>query len=195
MSTIRDQLSSALKWRAESIAAIVLISGACEGLGLLDADFWMDSGDGEFYKDKSIPGPYIKLEPRHVPGIAFGMSKEGPTIGLVDTTPTLGDAAQILLPKVGKWAKDFDETRNLIRLVGEFKGVRIVLQDTPPDTCTVRKIEEDVEVPEKIIAAHTEKKIRYVMEGDCDPLMTARDTQAESVGPVAVAEEEHHEQL
>jgi hypothetical protein len=192
--SIKDQLHSQLKWRAESLAATTAIINACEGLGLLDADFYIDSGDCEYVGDKSISGPYIRLEPKHVPGVVMRMRDGSPTLSLVDTTPTLGDAATVLLPKVGRWEKSFDESRNLIQLTGQYKGVRIVLQDAPPDTCKVRKVEEEVEVPEKVIAARTEKKVRYVMEGDCDPLLTARDTQPESVGNVAIAEEEQHGQ-
>lgn len=173
--SVKEQLATQLKWRAESLAAIVTITNACEGLGIADADFYLDCGDTEYIGDKRIEGPYIKLSPRHVSGIAFGISNEGPTLEVVDTTPTLSDAARILLPKVGKWEKSFDGEHNLIQLTGYYRGVRVVLEDTPPDTCTVHKIEEEVEVLEQVVAAHTEKKVRYVLEGDCDPLMTARD--------------------
>lgn len=189
--SVRDQLNEQLNWRVASIAAIVTVRKAFEGLGLLDADFYAEFGDGEWCVDKVIDGPYIRLEPRHIAGVAFGMTAEGPAIGLVDTTPTLGDAAKVLLPKVGKWEKSFNGELNLIRLTGYYNGVRIVLQDTPPDTCTVRKVEEEVEIPEKVIAAHTEKKVRYVLEGDCDPLMTARETQSESVGAVEQEDAAH----
>lgn len=182
--SVRDQLNEQIMWRAQSMASIVIVRKAFEGLGLLDADFYAEFGDGEWCTDKVIDGPYIRLEPRHVAGIAFGMTAEGPTIGLVDTTPTLGDAAKALLPKVGKWEKSFNDELNLIRLTGHYNGVRIVLQDTPPDTCTVRKVVEEVEIPEKVIVAHTEKKIRYVLEGGCDPLMTASAAQPVTGGAV-----------
>jgi hypothetical protein len=183
VATIREQINRQYSWRAQSLASVSLVEQAMLGLELLDADFYADFGENEYYNNKSIAGPYIVLEPKHLLGIAFTFGG----LAIVDTTPTIGDAAQVLLPKVGKWTKSFDEANNLIRLTGEFKGVRIVLQDKPPDTCKVHKIEEDVEVPEKVVPAHTEKKIHYVMEGDCDPLMTTRSTQSE---PVRVNTEE-----
>lgn len=171
MSTVREQFQQRYEWQAEQIAVTHQLREAAKNLGLLDADFYMDFGDGEYRDGRLIPGPYIKLDPKHVPGIALSMGLDGPTMHVVDTTPTLADAARLLMPKIGKWKKSFDEESNLLKLEGEYKGVRIILQDTPPETCTVEKIEEEVEVPEQVIAAHTETKVRYVLKGDCDPLL------------------------
>jgi hypothetical protein len=152
--TVKDQLNSRLSGMAKAISTIARIEEAVAALGLLDADIYLNSGDGEWFDGKCIPGPYIRFQPHEV---------------LMDPSGTLPDAARALLGKVGKWEKGFDAQNNLLRLTGTLLGVRIVLEDTPPSTCTVRAIEEEVEVPAR--EAYTEKQVRYVLEGDCDPLL------------------------
>lgn len=188
--TVRDQIVSKVNYHAREIGAMSLIQDVMEDLKLLDVEFWPDIGNGEYVDGKLIDGPYVKLTPRHTPGVVFGMSSEGPTLALVDTTPTLGDAAIALLPKVGKWTKGYNADSNLISVTGHYRGVRIVIQDTPPDTCTVEKVEEEVVVPAQ--PERTEKRVRYVLKGDCDPLSTARTQQPESVGEEATRNVEGH---
>ncbi len=155
MSTLQEQLNQRYAWQAKMIAETSQLEAAFEGLGLLNVTCWPDFGSDEYVDGKLVKGLYIKLTPSQV-----------------GDHSTLADAAQALLTKVGRWTKSFDATNNLIQLTGEYRNVRIVVQDAPPATCTVQKVEEEVEVPEQIIAAHTETKVRYVMVGDCDPLMT-----------------------
>ena len=182
---IIDQINSRYSWQAKMLADTSKIEEAFKGLELLEADFWADFGQTEYFAGKAVEGLYIKLEPKNVPGIAWTMEGGETSLSVVDTTPTLGDAARVLLYKVGKWTKEFDGDNNRIRLIGEYKGVRIILEDTPPETCTVEKIEEEVEVPEKVIPAHKEIKTRFVLKGDCDPLLTEREVQPEPVGNIS----------
>ena len=77
-----------------------------------------------------------------------------------------------LLPKVHEFDKSFDETRNQLKYTAVYKDVRVVLISSPPNTCKIEKVEEEVEVPEVVTPVHTEKKVRYVMMGDCDPLLS-----------------------
>lgn len=187
--TLRNRLGTQYRDYATNMAALRSIEIVAEDLGIIDLDFYIDFGisdyktlDGEF-KDL---GPYLKLEPAHVPGVGFGMNKDGPTMELTDTTPTLGEAARLLLSKIGQLDKSYDEDTNKIRLTGTYKGVRIILEDTPPSTCTVEKIEEEVEVPEKVIAAHTEKQVRYKLVGDCEPLMKKEKISLDKESPTVI---------
>lgn len=169
---VKEEILLKYSAHAKSIAQISQLESVLEDLGLMDVDVWMDFGTGFMEGEKYVDKPYINVEPRHLPGIAIGLNRAGePTMALVDTTPTLRDAALALLPKVGKWEKSFDPVNNLVILTAYYKDVRLRLTDAPPSTCTVEKVEEEVEVPEKVTPAHTEKKVRYVLKGDCDPLL------------------------
>jgi hypothetical protein len=183
--TVRGQLQDKVRYHAKEIGALSLIQSVMEELELLDVEFWPTLGNDEYVDGKSVPGPFVRLSPKHVLGVAIGLTNDGPTLSLVDTTPTLGDAALALLPKVGKWTKGYDADRNQISVTGYYKGVRIVIEDTPPDTCKVQEIEEDVMIPasEELIV----KRRRYVLVGDCDPLTSARTVQPESAGGAAIA--------
>ena len=175
MSTVREQIQNSYANYAKTLARIGMIETVAEDLGLAEMEFYLEyRTEDTDYRTWQDRGPYIKLQPHHVPGLTAAYQ-------LVDTTPTLADAARVLMPKVGRLEKSFDEDKNKIRLTGVYNGVRVILEDTPPSTCTVEKIEEEVEVPEQVIEAHTEKKVRYVLKGDCDPLM-AREQVADATG-------------
>jgi len=183
--SIQEQISNQVRYHAKETAALFQLEEEFRELGILNADYWPSFGTSRWENGKYTETPYVKLEPRHIKGIAFGFDDEGPTLRLVDASPTLGDAARILLPKVHKWDKSFDETQNKIRLTAKFMGVDVILEDAPPETCTVEKVEEEIEVPEKVVPAHTEKKVRYVLKGDCDPLLSARTEQVEPIAQEA----------
>ena len=174
MSTLREQFDHDFRYYAEQIGKFWQLREVVEELGLLDLDIYVNKGtswyDSEAHKST---GPYIELEPRHVPGIGIRAvgppDLEGIAFGLTDTTPTLGDAAKVLLPKIGRFEKGYDARNNLLTLTAHYKGVRIVLKDTPPDTCTVEKVEEEEELPAS--PAYTRTVTRYRLIGDCNPLL------------------------
>jgi hypothetical protein len=95
----------------------------------------------------------------------------------------MAETARALLPAVGKFAKKFDETTGQLSLLADLDGIRISLEGAPPSTCTVEKVVEEIEVPAK--EAHTEKTTRYVMVGDCDPLLKPPEPE-----PVTVPEDD-----
>lgn len=172
--SMRRQLMDQYRNYAKSIGGVRMLEQAAEDLKIIDMDAYMDFGisqykmvDGEFQD----LGPFIKLTPRHVAGIRFMIEGGDLSVGVVDTSMTLSEAARVLLPKIGHLDKSYDEDNNKILLTGSYRGVRIILEDTPPETCTVEKVEEEVEVPEKVIAAHTKKRTRFKLVGDCEPLM------------------------
>jgi hypothetical protein len=132
-------------------------------LGLLeieDYDVYMNSYGEDL--------PSVRLRPKHIPGLAADFQT------VTDTTPTLADAVKALLPKVGRFEKGFDEGANEITMTATFKGVKIVLRDATPSTCTVEKVEE--EVPSRVVGGY--KTTKYRLVGDCDPLLS----QTEAAG-------------
>lgn len=76
----------------------------------------------------------------------------------------------ILLSKVHKFNKEFKEKSGTFEYTGTYvneeEEITITLEVTPT-TCTIEKIEEEVEIP-----ARKEKRVRYVPVGDCNPLMS-----------------------
>lgn len=170
MGAIREQFANQYEYHAVECAKINRIQEVVEELGLMDKNFYLSMGTCQYVDGKYL-GPYLSITPQHLAGVSLWDKAGNIGLYLTDTTPTLADCAKLLLPKVGKWEKSFDETTNEIVLKTEYKGVRIQLRDRTPETCTVEKVEETVEVPEETIAAHTETRVRYVLKGDCDPLL------------------------
>lgn len=161
MSTLKEQLGWQYRYLAEQSARYFQIEEVLEELGLLDVNTY-DVYFGTY------GGATVTIRPKHVLGLLADFQT------VVDTTPTLADAAKHWLPKVGKWEKGFNEASNEITLTGEYKGVKIVLVDATPATCTVETVEEEVEVP-----ATSYKKRKYVLKGDCDPLLTPAEVGQE----------------
>lgn len=113
----------------------------------------------------------VVIQPSHTPGIGIFTDGHNIDLAITDTTPVLAQIARLLLPKVGKFEKGFNQQQNMLTLTCTYRDVILVLTDAPPKTCTVERVEEEVDIPEKVVPAHKEKKVRYVMVGDCDPLM------------------------
>jgi hypothetical protein len=79
---------------------------------------------------------------------------------------------RMLIEKVKKFDKNFDTSSGTMSLSAEYNGVKVILQYNPPKTCTVERVEEEIEIPEKpAIPAHKEKVVRFVTKGDCVPIM------------------------
>ena len=171
--TLRSQIAQQYSYHAKESGKLNMLEGIADELGLLDLEYYFQFGTSSYENGKSVEVPYITLEPRHVPGVGIFMERRMglPELHIVDTTPTLADAAKALISKVGAFRKSFDDKNNIIRLTAVYKGVEIRLEDKPPDTCTVERVEEEVKVAEQVIPAHVEKLVRWVMTGDCDPLM------------------------
>ena len=80
-----------------------------------------------------------------------------------------------LLPLVGKFDKGYDSDTNQLTLKATCQGVAITFKAAPPDTCTVEMDEEEVEVPEEIVEAHTETRRTYRLVGDCPPMTQPKE--------------------
>ena len=170
MTTIAQKVSEDMKWRIEAVALGYQLDAAIRELGIADLEAYsFVSWDYDTTLGRQTVS--IMIEPAHEPGVGFFLNADGLEMGITDTTPLLGSIAHKMLPMVGKFTKGFDEERNKITLTATYKGIKIVLSDQTPDTCHVEKVVEEVEVPEKVIPAHTEKRVKYVLAGDCDPLM------------------------
>ena len=171
--SLREDFASSYWYHAQECGRLAAIEKVAEELGLLNKDVYIVHGTSRYHKGK-WSGPYLQLEPRHLMGI--GLTTDGRTIdmGVVETTPTLAECARLLLPKVGRFEKSFDENTNEIVLTAEYRGVTIILKDRTPETCTVERIEEEVEIPETVTPAHTEKRVKYALKGDCDPLLSSK---------------------
>ena len=187
MNYEKSRLSDMVKYHATEITRLSLLETVMEEFGLFEMDYYFEWGTSRYVEGKDAERPYLKLEPRHTPGLAFVGGKGGPEIVVTETTPTLAEAARILLPKIGTFQKSFNERENQIVLTGTYNGVDIILHDKPPETCTVETVEEEVEVA--AVPAHVEKRVRYVLKGDCDPLL-ARDGLPTGADLDAVAQEQ-----
>jgi hypothetical protein len=162
--SVRDDMNGHLLYHAEQIGKYQRIAEVLTDLGLMDLDMYVSFHTGYWSSEThSDLGPTVELEPRHVIGLMADFQT------LTDTTPTLAEAARVLLPKVGRFEKSYDGDRNEIRLTAVYKGVRVVLRDTPPDTCKVEEVVENVVVP--ATAERTETRRKYRLVGECEPLL------------------------
>jgi hypothetical protein len=172
---LKEEFQRIVEYHATEMSRLCALKDVVTELGILEMDIYPSWGTHETNWDlpatEREKGPYIKLKPRHVMEIDFFMQGGAPTLGLVDTAPTLSEAMRLLLPKVGKFEKSYDSEKNLLKLTANFKGVRIILEDTPPETCHVEKVEYEEEIPEHVEPARTVKKVKYNLVGDCDPLL------------------------
>lgn len=168
MSTLRERVGWQYRYFAEQSAKYFRIEEVLRELDLLDVNTY----DVYFSTYGELT---VTIRPKHVLGLLADFQT------VVDTTPTLADAAKFWLPKVGKWEKGFNGESNEITLTGEYKGVRIVLIDATPDTCTVEKVEEVVDLP-----AHSYVRRKYVLKGDCDPLLASQSAE----GAVSLSDNE-----
>lgn len=155
MTTIGQQVQETLiqdtKWLGNLLAMLNLIRDS----GLYDDEAYVCL-QTYCFSDSDLP--YLKISPTSELGMA--------------------ELAKKLLPFVGKFEKRFDEERNHVMLTGMYSGFKVILWDDTPKTCRVKKVEEDVLVPEKIVPAHTEKRIRYKLIGDCDPVLAEKAVEA-----------------
>jgi hypothetical protein len=178
MSTIAQKVNEAMKWRAEAVALGSQLSTAMEQLGIADLEAYAYvSWDYDAAAGRQTVS--ITIQPEHAPGVGRLAMQ------LTDTTPLLGHIASKILPNVGKFIKGFDEQRNRLTLTATYNGIKIILTDEPPNTCHVEKVIEEVVVPERVIPEHTEKRVRYQLSGDCDPIMegVVTELEEESDGP------------
>jgi hypothetical protein len=174
--SLKDSFLSSFKWAAESQAKTYQIYNVADELGLLDVP------DDDYYADFSIYGdtPYIRLAffDRNAISVAFEHV-------VTESAQLMATKAKELLPKVGEFGKRFSNTDNRLQLVASYKGVEIILEAKPPHTCTVETVTEEVEVPEQVIPARKETRTRYVLKGDCDPLMKSTEVATQTIsGPV-----------
>ena len=170
MTTIAQKVSEDMKWRIEAVALGYQLDAAMRELGIADLEAYAYvSWDYDTTLGRQTVS--IMIEPEHAPGVGLFLADGELSMALTDTTPLLGSIAHKMLPMVGKFTKGFDEERNKITLTANYKGIKIVLSDQTPNTCHVERVEETVVVPEKVIPEHTEKRVKYVLAGDCDPLM------------------------
>lgn len=74
-----------------------------------------------------------------------------------------------LLPFVKTFEKGLNENTGKFELSGFYGDVAIIISGSPPESCTVEVEDVEEEIPAS--PARTEVHKRFVMKGDCDPLM------------------------
>lgn len=168
--SLKDDILWQYSYHAAKLAKTMVVEKAAKELGLFERDdisAWLQQTGTD------VPELQISFKP-------------GVTVFLEAIRPAtyMAELAKELLPKVGRWDKGFDETNNHLTLSTVYGGVKIILTAEPPKTCQVELIEENIEVPEKVIPAHTETKKRFVLKGDCDPLMASKEGE---ISPETVA--------
>lgn len=168
MKAVAEELNETIRYHAESIGEYVILKKIAEELGL-QAD-----------SVSSYPHPY-EGKNAYVVLHYYGW-------GTSESSEQAAAMAKQILPKVGRIEKSFNEDTRDMEMRCTYKGIDIILRFSTPNTCTVEKVEEEVEVPEvPAVPAHTEKKVRYVLKGDCDPLMSkVAETPEETVSEVPV---------
>jgi len=154
MYDLKDNLHNLFVVDAESQSKTFRLYQAAQELGLL-----VNLSSAVTYTNLNRWGDHISIS------LSFADSNE------------MANMARVLLPKVGTFRKQFEERTGHIGVVGEYKGVQIMLDVPAPSTCHVEVVEEEVEVPEQVIEAHTVTKRRYVLTGDCDPLLQPSVTE------------------
>jgi hypothetical protein len=166
--TVKVHLREHLERDARFLSNLVRMQQAVKDLGIDDLEAYVTITSYAFGDDL----PEIIIHPLHTPGIGiFGGGLEEIALKVVDTTPLMSQIARKMLPVVGRLEKGFDAERNEVSLTAVYLGIRIVIKDETPKTCSVERVEEEIDVPEKIVPAHKEKKVTYKLVGDCDPLL------------------------
>lgn len=168
MPTVKGELDKQLEQDSKFLSNIALMREISRELGLDNVEAYIHVTSYSFSDDEL---PSIVIHPSHTPEVGIFMDGGGPALNLVDTTPRLAQIARLLLPKVGKLEKGFDEQNNQVTLTCVYRGIKIVVKDETPKTCGVERVEEVIDVPEKIVPAHQEKRVRYRLVGDCDPIL------------------------
>jgi hypothetical protein len=163
---VKDEITGELRRRSEHIANLIKVARVVDALGLAELEVTYAVANTYLGPDEL---PSITIYPAHVPGIALGIAEEGPTLDIVETAPGLAEIVRLLLPKCGKLDKSYDEQSNQLTVRGTYEGVDIIIHDTPPATCTVESVVEEVEIPAR--PASVEKRTRYKLVGDCVPLL------------------------
>lgn len=166
--TVKQHLEAELQTQSSYLANVVRMQQVVKDLGIEELDAYIDT---QVYSFSDDDPPRITITPRHVPGI--GLFSDGPggfDMRVVDSTPILSQIARRILPKVGKLEKGFNEQYNYMTLTAMYNGIKIVIKDETPKTCTVECVEEEIEVPEQLVPAHTKKVVKFRLVGDCDPI-------------------------
>lgn len=174
MNIYKAQLIQSYSSIGEQAAKVAQLQAAADAIGLADV---LEDIDGYIYFS-------AYAEPMRIEVNLYSSHGLTQTFELTESNP-LQVVARRLLPKAGKLTKGFDETANKLTLSVLSDGIAVVFSMSTPAACTVEAVTEEVEVEEKVIPAHTEKKTRYVLKGDCEPLMKT----SEVAEPVAVTAE------
>ena len=165
-NALKSKLLTSYSWIGEQAARVAMIEAAAKHIGLEEAVEGVECYVGLTTYGDNRPEIAICLYAQR------GILADFQTV--TESNP-LQEMTKRLLPKVGKFVKGFDEAYNQVTLTAEVRGVTLKLAMSTPSTCTVETVTEEVEVAEQVIPAHTEKKTRYVLKGDCDPIMASED--------------------
>jgi hypothetical protein len=176
-NALKEQLLSSYSWVGELAARVARIEAAAKHIGLDDA---LDGVEAYCTITTYGDAPEISCSLYVQRGITADFQT------LTESNP-LQVLAKRLLPAVGKFTKGFDDSSNRLTLTADVMGVKLILGMSTPSTCTVETVTEEVEVPEEVIPAHTEKKTRYVLKGDCAPILAATEDEAALVVGTAQA--------
>ena len=80
-----------------------------------------------------------------------------------------------LLPTIGKLEKSFDEYSGTVCLSGTFNEIKVSINSEPSTACKIR-----LEETEEYVPGHTEKRRKYVLDGECNPLLSILDSEEQS---------------
>lgn len=175
---LQKAIAQQYQWVGESAGRIGVIEAAARSIKLAEV---LDGLEG-----------YVSLETYGDLGIAISLYRQQGLSAAFEQTETnpLQIVARRLLPTVGILTKGFNDKQNELTLSTTVRGVAVKFAMSTPQSCTVEAVEEEVEVAEQVIPAHTEKKVRYVLKGDCAPLMAAGSVapgEVAAVGSTAAA--------
>jgi len=111
-----------------------------------------------------------------------------------EDSPERTEFLRRMLHLVGKLDKKFDESAGRFNLIGTKDGITLTLHIGAPATCTITRVEEEVDVP--AVEAHKKTVVKYVTSGDCEPLLAPEPPRGGELIPIdaPLAEAIRHDQ-
>lgn len=148
MTNLMEQVIEQMTWHVRYLHSVEMLRRAAEKIGPL-----LPGGTGTYVNASLSPGD----------------SK----IHIYADGAELGEIARALLPLVGEFKKNFDSSYGKFELTAVFQEIPVVITGTPPSTCQMEVEEEEVTIPAE--EERTETRRRFVLKGDCDPLLAPRE--------------------
>jgi hypothetical protein len=95
---------------------------------------------------------------------------------LIKDYETLKKVAQSWKGRVTKMEKSYNEDEGQVNLRFTYQTVRFIVRCAPGAACKIEEVEVEEQVPAR--EAHTIKRKKFVLSGDCDPLMQPQEEVA-----------------